>query len=295
MHPVMWGKPSVQGHVATLRARGVGFVGPVQGPLASGETGWGRMAEPAEIVAAIGGEDLARRARWARRTVLVTAGPTQEPLDPVRFLGNRSSGRMGFALAAAAQRRGARALLVAGPVSLATPVGVERHDVTTAREMQAAVERFAPQADLVVMTAAVADFRVASPAASKIKRGEGKRTVDLLPNPDILAALADLAPRAVRVGFAAETEQLARNAEAKLAAKRCHFVVGNDVSRPDIGFDSAHNEVTVWRAGADPVFLPRRDKEALAGDLLDLFEAALETREAGGAAAPAGAHFHASD
>jgi len=105
MHPVMWGKASVQDHVATLRERGVGFVGPVQGPLASGETGWGRMAEPAEIVAAIGGEDLARRARWARRTVLVTAGPTQEPLDPVRFLGNRSSGRMGFALAAAAQRR----------------------------------------------------------------------------------------------------------------------------------------------------------------------------------------------
>jgi len=282
MHPVMWAKPSVQEHVATLRARGVFFVGPIEGALASGEVGWGRMAEPADIVAAVGGEDLAKRAKWAGRMVLVTAGGTQEPVDPVRFLGNRSSGRMGFALASAASRRGARVLLVAGPVSLATPQGVERHDVTTALEMQAAVERSAPGADLIIMAAAVADFRVSAPAASKIKRGDGKRTVELEPNPDILASLAEIAPRAVRVGFAAETEELPENAAAKLAAKRCHFVVANDVSRADIGFDSPHNEVTVWRAGGDPVFIPRRDKEALAADLLDLFEAALEARETAG-------------
>jgi phosphopantothenoylcysteine decarboxylase/phosphopantothenate--cysteine ligase len=290
MHPRMWEKPTVQEHLDTLRRRGVRCVGPVEGPLASGEVGMGRMAEPEAIADAVeaawaavagrsgasqpgGGGDL------AGRTVLVTAGPTHEPIDPVRFLSNRSSGKMGFALAAAAGRRGARVLLVAGPVTLPTPPGVERVDVVTAEEMADAVRRLAPTADLVVMAAAVADFRPRQAAASKLKKEDGVPRLELEESPDILAEVALLAPRAVRVGFAAETEELERHARDKLVRKACDFLVANDVSRPDIAFGQEANEVTVFRRDGDPVFLSRRPKHRLAADLLDLFSAALSRRE----------------
>ena len=278
MHSVMWEKPALQEHLDTLRRRGAWIVGPVEGPLASGEVGMGRMADPDEIVAAA--EGAAGAGPLAGRTVLVTAGPTFEPLDPVRFLGNRSSGRMGFAIAAQAARRGARVVLVAGPVSLATPPGVLRVDVTTAREMEGAVREHAPGAGLIVMSAAVADFRPRNPAGSKIKKEGGPPpAVELEENPDILAGLRDVAPEAVIVGFAAETHDLERHARGKLERKRADFLVANDVSRSDIAFDSEANEVTVFRRDGEPVFLARRPKPELAASLLDLFTGTLSSRE----------------
>jgi phosphopantothenoylcysteine decarboxylase/phosphopantothenate--cysteine ligase len=277
MHSSMWAKPATQQHIETLRERGAWLAGPVEGPLASGEVGMGRMADPESIVAAV--EGAAGAGPLAGRTVLVTAGPTYEPLDPVRFLGNRSSGRMGFSLAAEAARRGARVVLISGPVHLAAPPGVERIDVTTAREMEAAVRARAGDADLVIMTAAVADFRPVHPAPAKIKKERGLPRIELELNPDILGGLRAAAPRAVTVGFAAETEELERNARSKLERKGVDFLVANDVSRKDIAFDSLANEVTVFRRDGDPVFFPRRPKSELAGVLLDLFAVKLSARE----------------
>lgn len=277
MHSVMWEKPAVQGHLDALRRRGAWIVGPVEGPLASGEVGMGRMSDPEEIAAAV--EGAAGSGPLAGRTVLVTAGPTYEALDPVRFLGNRSSGRMGFALAEEAARRGARVILVCGPVRLATPSDAARIDVTTAREMEKAVREHAPEADMVLMTAAVSDFRPRRPAASKLKKEAGLPTIELEENPDILAGLRDVAPDAVVVGFAAETDDLERHARAKLERKRVDFLVANDVSRKDIAFDSEANEVTVFRREGEPVFLPRQPKTQLAASLLDLFAGMLAGRE----------------
>ena len=283
MHTAMWQKPAVQEHLDALRRRGVRLVGPVEGPLASGEVGMGRMAEPEAIV-----REIEEAARGGRRLgglrVLVTAGPTQEPLDPVRYLGNRSSGRMGFSLAEEAARRGAAVTLVAGPVALPTPPGVRRIDVRTAREMEQAVQGEAPAADLVIMTAAVADFRPRRVAGEKIKRSRlpaAGLTLELEENPDILAGLGRSQSRptgAVLVGFAAETADLEANARAKLAAKGADFLVANDVSRRDIAFGSDANEVTVYRRQGPPVFLARRPKAELSGALLDLFAEALRER-----------------
>jgi phosphopantothenoylcysteine decarboxylase/phosphopantothenate--cysteine ligase len=274
MHSVMWEKETTRQHVETLTRRGVWLAGPVEGPLASGEVGMGRMAEPEEIARVI--EAAAGGGPLAGRTVLVTAGPTYEPVDPVRFLGNRSSGRMGFALAAEAVRRGARTIVVAGPVALPTPPGATRIDVTTAQEMERAVGALAPSADLIVMAAAVADFRPVRPAERKIKKEEGGlAAIELEENPDILAGLRALAPGAVLVGFAAETDDLERNARSKLERKRADFLVANDVSRSDIAFGSAENEVTVYRREGEPVFLSRRPKGELAASLFDLFAARL--------------------
>jgi phosphopantothenoylcysteine decarboxylase/phosphopantothenate--cysteine ligase len=275
MHSSMWEKPTTQQHAAALRGRGVWFAGPVAGPLASGEVGIGRMAEPEAIVEAV--EAAASLGPLAGRTVLVAAGPTHEPLDPVRFLGNRSSGKMGFALAAEAARRGARVVLVAGPVALDSPSGVRRVDVVTAREMERSVREHAPAADLIVMAAAVADFRPRRIAPGKIKKEEGQdpAAIELEENPDILAGLRAVAPRAVLVGFAAETEDLDRHARTKLERKNADFLVANDVSRRDIAFESEDNEVTVFRRQGEPVFLSRRPKAALAASLFDLFAAML--------------------
>jgi len=287
MHPWMWEKAPLQDHLDALRRRGARLVGPVEGPLASGESGMGRMAEPEAIAAAVEEAWAAARGRAAAggaaplagRTVLVTAGPTHEPIDPVRFLGNRSSGKMGFALAEEAARRGARVSLVAGPVALPTPAGVERTDVETAAEMAAAVRELAPRADLVVMAAAVADYAPVRPAAAKLKKEQGVPRLELAATPDILAELPCWAPGAVTAGFAAETGELEAAARAKLARKGCDFLVANDVSRADIAFGQEANEVTVFRRDGEPVFLSRRPKTRLAADLLDLFTPALASRE----------------
>jgi phosphopantothenoylcysteine decarboxylase/phosphopantothenate--cysteine ligase len=270
MHPAMWAKPTVQEHVRRLRERGGVVVGPVEGSLASGEVGWGRMAEPEQVVEAI--ESLASGGGELRgRTVVVSAGPTWEAVDAVRFLANRSSGKMGFALAAEAARRGARSILVAGPVALETPHGVERLDVESAREMEEALHGVVASADLVIMAAAVGDYRPAQAPARKIKKEDGLREIALVENPDLLAGLARRAPQAIRVGFAAETENLETNARAKLERKGADFLVANDVSRSDIGFASDHNEVVVYRKDGAPVRLGRAPKAEIARQLLDLF------------------------
>jgi phosphopantothenoylcysteine decarboxylase/phosphopantothenate--cysteine ligase len=276
MHFQMWEKPAVRQHVATLEARGARLVGPIEGPLASGEVGMGRMADPERIVAAaLSAAAGSGQGPLGGRTVLISAGPTFEPVDPVRFLGNRSSGKMGFALAAEAARRGARTILISGPVALATPSGVERLDVETAAEMAMAVAATAPGADLVILAAAVADFRPKARAEQKIKKDQGVPAFDLEPTEDILAGLGRIAPNAVRVGFAAETERLEENARGKLARKDAHFIVANDVSRSDIAFGRDENEVLVFSRDAEPVSLPRQGKAEIAAALLDLFTAAL--------------------
>jgi len=286
MHTAMWAKPAVREHAETLGRRGARFVGPIEGPLASGEVGMGRMADPEAIADAIlaaaaaapgtaAAADPPARGPLAGRAVLITAGPTHEPLDPVRFLGNRSSGKMGFALAAEAARRGARVTLVAGPVALPTPPGVERIDVETAAEMERSVAAAATRADLIVMAAAVADFRPRAAASRKIKKDRGVPALELEATPDILSGLRALAPGAVTVGFAAETGDLEANARAKLERKGVDFVVANDVSRRDIAFGADANEVTVFRRDGEPVFFGRQPKAELAGRLLDLFATAL--------------------
>ena len=284
MHSAMWDRDTTRQHIEALRRRGVWIAGPVEGPLASGEVGMGRMTEPEEIADAV--EAAAGGGPLAGRTVLVTAGPTHEPLDPVRFLGNRSSGKMGFALAAEAARRGARVVLVAGPVSLPTPPGVNRLNVVTARDMERTVREHAPAADLIVMSAAVADFRPSRPEDAKIKKERGLPVIELEENPDILAGLREVAPKAVLVGFAAETEDLEKNARAKLERKRADFLVANDVSRSDIAFESGDNEVTVFRREGAPVFLSRRPKSEIAASLFDLFTATLLDREREPATSP---------
>ena len=275
MNARMWAHPTVEANLATLRGRGVGVVDPEAGELACGEEGMGRLADPERIAAEA--LRLARRSRsLAGQTLLVTAGPTREPLDPVRFLTNRSSGRMGYALAAAARRRGARVLLVSGPVSLGTPWGVERTDVETAAEMAAAVARLFPDCTACIMTAAVADYRAAAVSPTKLRRGDGPESVALVPTEDILAALASHPGRAGRLvaGFAAETGDPEDAARAKLARKGLDFIFGNDVSRPGEGFDVETNAlVGLSRAGGRRVF-PRAAKGELAAAILDWMEPA---------------------
>lgn len=273
MHTAMWAHPATRANVAALAARGILLVGPVEGPLASGERGLGRMADVPEVVAAVAA--AARPGDLAGLSAVVTAGPTHEPIDPVRFLANRSSGKMGFALAAELARRGARTLLISGPVSLGTPAGVERVDVSTALEMATALRAAAPGADLIVMAAAVADFRPAEAATAKVKRSAGVPRLELVPNPDLLASLRALAPAALRVGFAAETGAYEQEAKRKLEEKGAHLLVANDVSRADIGFASEDNEVTVYRQSGDALFLSRRPKAEIARALVDLFLAEL--------------------
>jgi phosphopantothenoylcysteine decarboxylase/phosphopantothenate--cysteine ligase len=276
MHSVMWDQDSVVANVERLRSRGVRFVGPEVGALASGEVGMGRMADPQEIVQAVGA--LAGRGRMAGRRVVISAGPTHEAVDPVRFISNRSTGKMGFALATAAAAAGAQVQLVAGPVALPDPAGVERLDVTTAEEMREAIYSLAPGADLVIMTAAVADFRPRNVAPRKIKKGAGLDAIELEPTADILAGLRAVAPEALLVGFAAETDHLEENAKEKLTAKELDFIVANDVSRSDIGFESDQNEVIVLGGGTVARF-ERQPKRELAERLLGHFLDTVGKRE----------------
>jgi phosphopantothenoylcysteine decarboxylase / phosphopantothenate---cysteine ligase len=275
MHTEMWQHPATVDNVATLTARGVTVLGPADGPLMGGDTGPGRVVEPAEAVAAaeaaIGG-GRAGDGDLVGRTVVVTAGGTREPLDPVRFLGNRSTGRMGFAIAAAAARRGASVHLVAAPSALPTPAGVTRHDVTTALDLQAAVTALRDDADVIVKAAAVADFRPTRVSDQKLKKHAGVPTIELTPNPDVLAELGawrDGRPRPVLVGFAAETEDLERNGPAKLARKRADLLVVNDVSRSDAGFGTETNEVTILSAEGDRLDVALATKAEVADRVLD--------------------------
>ena len=275
----MWQHPATQANVGLLRQRGAQFVGPASGELASGLTGPGRLAEPAEIVGAV--EAILRGARdLAGRALLITAGPTYEPLDPVRFVGNRSSGRMGFALAEAAAARGARVLLVTGPTHLASPAGVECVRVESTQEMYETVLARAQGTDAVIKAAAPADYRAAKVAQAKIKKGGEVLTVELIPTPDILAELARRKSGTVLVGFAAETEDLVANAREKLRKKNLDLVVANDVGAKDAGFDVETNRVTLVGRDGEVETLPLLSKQEVAHRILDRVARLLAARPA---------------
>jgi phosphopantothenoylcysteine decarboxylase/phosphopantothenate--cysteine ligase len=279
----MWAHPATQENVARLRARGVEIIGPAFGRMASGLVGWGRMVEPAELLGHIR-RALGRNGPLAGRRVAVTAGPTYEPIDPVRFIGNRSSGKQGFALSQAALDRGAEVVLIAGPVALETPVGARRIDVGTAAEMAEAVWREAEAADVLLMAAAVADYRPAQSQPFKIKRGEGL-ALELIPTVDILAGVAARRASAgkphVIVGFAAETRDLLENAQAKLRAKGLDLIVANDVTEPGAGFAVDTNRVTLIDARGRIEPLPLMSKAAVAEAILDRVVALLSATGGG--------------
>lgn len=243
MNQAMWRHPATQANVECLRARGVRLAGPAAGDQACGDVGPGRMLEPGELVVAAGAGFGGGTLSGVR--TLITAGPTREAIDPVRYISNNSSGKMGFALAAAAAEAGAEVTLVAGPVQLATPRGVRRVDVGSAVEMHAAVMERAAGCDLFIGCAAVADYRPAGVAGQKIKKTAAELELRLVRNPDILAEVAALRERPFTVGFAAETERLIEHAREKLERKRIDLIVANDVARHDIGFDSDYNEISI--------------------------------------------------
>ena len=268
MNVNMWQHVATHENVEMLRARGVRIVEPGEGYLACGMTGAGRLAEIEEILAAVR-EALQLKRDLEGETVLVTAGPTCEDLDPVRYLTNRSSGKMGYAVAEAAARRGARVILVSGPVALAVPEGVERVSVRTAEEMHRAVLEKFPACTAAVFAAAVADYRPAEKRAQKMKRGKAPLTIALEPTPDILADVARQKGARVLVGFAAETEHLAENARKKLAAKNADLIVANDVSAPGAGFDLDTNIVTLFARDERESALPQMSKFEVAQRILD--------------------------
>jgi phosphopantothenoylcysteine decarboxylase/phosphopantothenate--cysteine ligase len=267
MHTEMWEHPSVVDNVATLRARGVHVVEPEIGRLAGGDVGAGRLADPARIVATV--ESLLAGRDLDGVGVVVSAGGTREPIDAVRVIANRSSGKQGYAIAAEAARRGARVTLVS-TVTLPVPHGVEVVPVETAAEMEAAMRAVADECDVVVMAAAVADFRPKVAADGKLKKRDGAPEILLEPTPDILAGLgATKRPGQVLVGFAAETDDLLANATQKLEAKRLDLIVANDVSAPGVGFAHDTNAVTMLRPGAEPVEIDLADKRDVARAVID--------------------------
>lgn len=274
MNVNMWRHPATEANVASLRARGVQIVGPESGELACGWEGQGRMAEPSAIAEAV--ERALAPKSLAGEVVLVTAGGTREAVDAVRFLGNRSSGKMGFALACEAARRGAEVVLVAGPSALATPGGVRRVDVGSALEMRDAVLAELPRATIVVKAAAVADFRPAAPAAGKLRKEdlepEAGLTLELVRNPDILAEVCRQKGARIVVGFAAESGDLVATARRKLARKGCDLLVANDVALAGSGFDGDENEVVLVWPGGEVEELPRSSKAAVAAQILDRIE-----------------------
>ena len=281
MHTEMWTHPATTANVDVLRARGVTIVGPATGALMGGDLGVGRLAEPDEVrdvligllgpASASGAPHAVGPRPLDGLTLLVTAGGTREAIDPVRFLGNRSSGRMGFAIADAAASQGARVVLVAAPSELPTPAGVERIDVVSARDMEAAVAAHDGSVDAVVMAAAVADFRPDEELADKWRRTDGPPTVRLVPNPDILAGVVSRrggARRPVVVGFAAQTGALESAATEKLAAKGVDVLVANDVSLPGIGFEHDENAVLILHRDGRRHEVPRAPKRIVAEAVL---------------------------
>ncbi|MFL6438083.1 MAG: bifunctional phosphopantothenoylcysteine decarboxylase/phosphopantothenate--cysteine ligase CoaBC [Terriglobales bacterium] len=268
MNVEMWQHPATQENLQTLRLRGVRIVEPDSGYLACGMVGAGRLAEP-EAIASAALAVLGVIRDFAGETVLITAGPTREPVDPVRFLGNRSSGKMGYALAEAALRRGAKVSVVSGPVAIEPPVGAELVSVETAEEMRNAVRARAPVATIIIAAAAVSDFRPRSVPQQKIKRN-GPMTLDLEATPDILAELAThRRAEQLLVGFAAETQNAVENGRLKLRKKGLDAIVVNDVSKAGIGFDSDRNEVTILTAD-DEVSVPKSSKSKIAHRILDV-------------------------
>lgn len=265
MNQQMWLNPATQANKNILEERGVRLFGPAEGAQACGEVGPGRMLEPARISELTAGIFTTGSLSGAR--VLVSAGPTREAIDPVRYISNRSSGKMGYALAAAACEAGARVTLISGPTALSAPERVERIDVVSAREMHDAALTRAPHSDIFIAAAAVADFHPAESAAQKIKKPRDKFALSLVRNPDILEDVAALLHAPFTVGFAAETENLELNAQAKRAAKKLDMIAANWVNQPGLGFDSDENELRLfWEGGGK--MLARAPKERLARELI---------------------------
>lgn len=278
MNQRMWRHPATQANARLLQERGVRLLGPAEGEQACGETGPGRMLEPLDILQALTGPPVA--SILAGRRILLTAGPTREALDPVRFLGNRSSGRMGYALAQALARRGAQIELISGPTSLPLPAGVERIEVESALEMHKAVMEHIQGRDIFIATAAVADYRVAEPASRKIKKEQVELNLRLVRNPDILAEVAALPMAPFTVGFAAETERVEDYARAKLQAKGLDMIAANQVGGATGGFEREDNALTVIRRDGRVDHLPLMAKPSLAEALADLIEEAYAARSA---------------
>src|SRR5271163_2749276 len=268
MNVNMWEHPATQQNLSVLRARGVHVVDPDEGYLACGMTGAGRLAAT-EAIAQRVFQVLGLRHDLAGKTLLVTAGPTREALDPVRFLTNRSSGKMGYALAEAAHRRGARVILVSGPTELKIPEGVDWVPVRSTEQMQRSVLERAREANVAIMAAAVSDYRPAAAQDKKIKRGDGTFTLELEPTPDILAELGREKANRILVGFAAETNNVAENARGKLQRKAAHMIVANDVTQAGAGFDTDTNIVTLFLRDGRELALPQLDKFDVANRILD--------------------------
>ncbi|MHB8068019.1 MAG: bifunctional phosphopantothenoylcysteine decarboxylase/phosphopantothenate--cysteine ligase CoaBC [Desulfobaccales bacterium] len=277
MNCEMWAHAAVQENVGRLKARGLTVLPPEAGELACGATGYGRLPEVETIMEALA--RLVSPQDLASRKILVTAGPTHEDLDPVRFLTNRSSGKQGYALAKVAWRRGGEVCLVSGPTQLPAPFGVERVEVRSAREMLDAVLARFPKVDTLLMAAAVGDYHPTSCAEHKMKRGAPELTVHLTQNPDILKEVAALKKKQVVVGFAAETRDLEAAARRKLEDKGLDLIVANEVNRPDSGFAVNTNEVTIIGRGQLPARLPLLSKEEVAEKVLDEVAALLPVQQ----------------
>ena len=277
MNHRMWSHAATKENMAKLTARGVSVVGPDSGEQACGEFGPGRMAEPSSIVSFVASRF--EPGTLAGKRVLITSGPTQEAIDPVRFVGNRSSGKMGFAVARAALEAGATVTLVSGPVALETPEGVDRINVRTAQEMFDAVMQRVGKSDIFIGTAAVADYRPAESATQKIKKKDEHLSIELIRNPDILATVGALADKPFVVGFAAETENLEQNARAKLESKKLDLVAGNWVG-PKQGFESDENALLLlWKGGRKEI--DRDSKDRVARHLVTVIAERLKTRAVG--------------
>jgi len=267
MNPRMWNHPSVKENMKRLEDRGVHRIGPESGEVACRDEGIGRMAEPETIFEAA--LPLVAEQWLSEKTILVSAGPTREPLDPVRYLSNRSSGKMGYALARAAHILGAKVILVSGPTNLPCPVGVKRIQVETAQDMFEAVEEAFTAADALIMAAAVADFKPMEKANAKYSKDEMSESIVMLPNPDIVASMAAGKVKRMVIGFAAETGDADKKAVRKIQRKGLDAIVANDVSEPGIGFDHDENEVRVIFADGRAVPLARQPKEKLAFHILE--------------------------
>jgi phosphopantothenoylcysteine decarboxylase/phosphopantothenate--cysteine ligase len=290
MHTGMWEHPATRGNVAILAERGARFVGPVSGALAHGDSGPGRMAEPEDILAAVRaaleeGGPADGSTQLGGRVIVVTAGPTHEPIDPVRFIANRSSGRMGMSLAAAAVARGAEVRLIVGPGTVAPPNGVSLTRVSTAEEMRNAVLREAADADAVIMAAAVADFRPKAASEGKLKKDQGPPELLLEPTPDILAEIGEAGEGArILVGFAAETHDVEAAGRAKLTRKHLDLLVANEVGRGGTGFGSETNHAAILSARGDDVGIRDWTKRELAEAILERVGALLDLRSGSDAA-----------
>lgn len=265
MNQAMWSNPACQNNIQTLKKNHIAIFGPGSGEQACGDIGAGRMLEPLELVDLIAASFDS--GPLTGKKVLITAGPTREAVDPVRYLSNNSSGKMGYALAQAAADAGAEVVLVSGPVSLATPARVRRVDIQSAVDMLQAVEDEISSTDLLIACAAVADYRAEHVAEQKIKKTGDRLTLELVRNPDILETVGHMNPRPFCVGFAAESENVLANARAKLLRKKIDLIIANDISRSDIGFGQDANEVHLL-SPSEEIEIPKADKKILARQLI---------------------------